>query len=117
MDDNGKVLCTLIQGFNDRGQRVFVRGASTRGNSLLQYYGLSVKELPFAADRDPSKWEKKMVGTNIPIIAEDYAKELHPAAFLLLPYSYLRQFQDRDREYLARGGQHIVPLPYAKVLE
>jgi hypothetical protein len=96
--------------------KVFVRGASTRGNSLLQYYGLNVSNFPYAADRDPAKWGKRMAGTNIPIISEQEAKDMNPAAFLLLPYSYLDSFLVRDREWLLTGGKFIIPLPEAKVV-
>jgi SAM-dependent methyltransferase len=112
VDANGQRLRTLV---NSMG-RVFVRGASTRGNGLLQYYGLSVQNLPLAADRDPRKWGKVMAGTNIPIMSEDQAKAQEPDAFLILPYSYLDQFLMRDKEWLLMGGKYIVPLPEARVM-
>lgn len=111
VDANGERLRALIKGSG----RVFVRGASTRGNSLLQYYGLGVDQLPFAGDRDERKWGKLMAGTNIPIISEQAAKQLHPDAFLLLPYSYLQSFLVRDKEWLLTGGKYILPLPEARV--
>lgn len=113
---NGVKLGKLLSDLRADGKRVFVRGASTRGNSLLQYYGLGVNELPYAADRDEHKWGKKMVGTDIPILSEAEAKAMNPDYFLVLPYSYLNQFVDRDRDYLAAGGGYIVPLPYARVI-
>ncbi|MDZ4263752.1 MAG: class I SAM-dependent methyltransferase [Pseudomonadota bacterium] len=109
---NGVKLRELIKSFDT----VYVRGASTRGNSLLQYYGLGVKDLPFAADRDPAKWGKRMAGTDIPIISEQEAKARNPDAFLLLPYSYLDSFLARDKEWLLTGGKFIIPLPEARVV-
>jgi len=112
VDVNGVKLRELIKSFDT----VYVRGASTRGNSLLQYYGLDVKDLPFAADRDPAKWGKRMAGTNIPIIGEQEAKDREPDAFLLLPYSYLNSFLARDKDWLLQGGKFIVPLPEARIV-
>lgn len=113
VDSNGGRLRDIIANFGSG--KVFVRGASTRGNSLLQYYGISVYQLPYAADRDPAKWGKRMAGTDIPIISEQEAKAMNPGAFLLLPYSYLEQFMIRDQEWLLTGGKFILPLPEARV--
>ncbi len=111
VDRNGDVLRAMLAGYAARGQRVFVAGASTRGNSLLQYYGLGVAELPFASDRDPRKAGRKMVGTDIPVISEEEAYAMKPDAWLLLPYSYLAQFLKRDREVFRAKSTFIVPLP------
>lgn len=113
VDNNRGALRVALNSFRKGG--VFVRGASTRGNSLLQYYRLSVDQLPYAADRDPAKWGKRMAGTDIPIISEAEAKGMNPQAFLLLPYSYLDQFMLRDQEWLLTGGKFILPLPEARV--
>lgn len=117
VDRNGAALRALLARYAARGERVFVAGASTRGNSLLQYYRLGVAELPFAADRDPRKAGRKMVGTNITVISEEDAYAMKPAAFLLLPYSYLEQFVLRSREVFNSRIPFIVPLPEVKVVK
>ena len=113
---NGIRLRGDLNDLKAQGKTVAVLGASTRGNSLLQAYGLSVAELPYASDRDPNKWGRKMAGTNIPILSEEEARGRHPDYFLVLPYTYIAQIREREREFLDRGGRFIVPLPVAKVV-
>lgn len=98
------------------GKRVDVYGASTKGNTLLQYFGLDHTLISAAAERNPDKWGKKTVGTLIPIIAEDDARAQHPDYFLVLPWHFLQEFVVREQAYLKSGGQFIVPLPQFRIV-
>ena len=59
-------------------KKIFLYGASTKGNTVLQYYGLDAKKIPFAAERSPFKWGKYTIGTGIKIISEAEAKKNKP---------------------------------------
>jgi len=95
-----------------RGKRVYVYGASTKGNTLLQYFGLDHSLITAAAERNPEKWGKVTVGTHIPIVSEDAAREAHPEFFLVLPWHFLDEFMEREKAYLQSGGRFIVPMPH-----
>ncbi len=94
------------------GKTVYVYGASTKGNTLLQYFGLDHRVITAAVERNPDKWGKVTVGTRIPIISEDEARKRKPDFFLVLPWHFLAEFQTRERDYLRAGGRFIVPMPY-----
>lgn len=94
------------------GKRVFVYGASTKGNTLLQYFGLDHSVIAGAAERNPDKWGKVTVGTRIPIVSEEDARRQNPDFFLVLPWHFLSEFQARERDYLRAGGRFVVPMPY-----
>ena len=95
---------------------VFVYGASTKGNTLLQYFGLDNTMITACAERNPSKWGKKTVATNIPIISEEEARGLKPTHFLVLPWHFKKEFIEREREYLENGGKMIFPLPEFEIV-
>jgi len=95
-----------------RRRTVYVYGASTKGNTLLQYFGLDSSLITAAAERNPDKWGKETVGTHIPIISEDAARAAKPDYFLVLPWHFIDEFQARERDYLLGGGRLILPLPY-----
>ncbi len=97
---------------HEKDKTVFVYGASTKGNTLLQYFGLDHHVIPAAADRNPDKWGKVTVGTRIPIVSEEEARAGGPDFFLVLPWHFLTEFQSRERAYLRTGGRFIVPMPY-----
>lgn len=109
-------LLGFIQREVGRGRTVYVYGASTKGNTLLQFCGLDHRLITAAADRNPDKWGKKTVGTLIPIISEEEARAERPDFFLILPWHFLTEFLERERAFLERGGQFIVPLPSVRVI-
>jgi SAM-dependent methyltransferase len=95
-----------------RGKKVYVYGASTKGNTLLQYFDLDASLITAAAERNPDKWGKRTVGTHIPIISEEEARAAKPDYFLILPWHFLEEFQIREKTYLLSGGKFIVPMPH-----
>ena len=99
-----------------KGKKVYVYGASTKGNTLLQFYGLDNSLTTAAAERNTDKWGKKTVGTMIPIISEKQARAEKPDYFLILPWHFLKEFQEREKEFLKNGGKFIVPLPEFKII-
>jgi NDP-4-keto-2,6-dideoxyhexose 3-C-methyltransferase len=94
------------------GKRTYVYGASTKGNTVLQYYGLDSTLIAGAAERNPDKWGRLTVGTHIPIVSEEEARRARPDFFLVLPWHFLREFQEREKQYLLDGGRFIVPAPH-----
>lgn len=96
----------------DGKKKVFVYGASTKGNAMLQYFGLDHRLITAAAERNPDKWGKVTVGTRIPIVSEDEARMTKPDYFLVLPWHFLEEFREREKDYLLSGGRFIVPLPH-----
>ena len=109
-------LVDFVCGEVHDGKTVYVYGASTKGNTLLQYCGLDNTLITAAAERNPDKWGKMTVGTRIPIISERKAREERPDYFLILPWHFLDVFVERERKYLESGGQFIVPRPELRVV-
>ena len=100
-----------------KGKKVYVYGASTKGNTILQYFGLDSNLIPFAADRSPEKWGKYTVGTGIKIISENEARKLKPDYFLVLPWGFIEEFRKREKNFLKKGGKFILPFPNFRLVE
>ena len=105
-------ILNFTQNEVQNGKKIYVYGASTKGNTVLQYYGLDQTIITAAADRNPEKWGKVTVGTHIPIISEEEARKAKPDYFLILPWHFLEEFKAREKEYLVSGGRFILPAPY-----
>jgi SAM-dependent methyltransferase len=101
-----------VRGAVADGKRVYVYGASTKGNTVLQYFGLDQTLITAAAERNPDKWGRVTVGSNIPIVSEAEARTAKPDYFLVLPWHFLQEFMAREHDYLYSGGRFIVPFPY-----
>lgn len=98
------------------GKKVYVYGASTRGNTLLQYFDLDHKLIAKAVERNPEKWGKKIASVGIPIISEEQAREEKPDYMLVLPWFFKDEFLKREKAYLKSGGHFIFPLPRMEII-
>jgi len=112
----GQKVRHFIEEEHRKGSKVYVYGASTKGNTLLQFWNLDHNIIVAAAERNPDKWGKKTIGTLIPIISEEQARADKPDYFLVLPWHFLDEFVKREQAYLSAGGKFIVPLPEFRLI-
>ena len=98
------------------GKTVYVYGASNRGNTILQYFGLDNALISKATDANPEKWGRKTVGTLIPIVSKEEARKDRPDYFVILPHHFLNEIVNEERDYLQSGGKFIVPLPRLSIV-
>ena len=113
---NKKKCLSFLRKCKVDGKKVFIYGASTKGNTLLQYYGIDSKMISFASERSPEKWGKYTIGTGVKIISEEYARKLNPEYFFVMPYAFIKEFVIREKKWLKKGGKFILPFPNFKVL-
>jgi len=97
-------------------KRVWIYGASTKGNVISQWYGLDTTLIEAAADRSPEKVGLHMVGTGIPIRSEEEFRRAKPDYALCLPYAFREEFLVREQEWRKGGGKFIFPLPTLEVV-
>jgi len=95
-----------------RGLEVHGYGASTKGNMLLQYFGINKDLLPFIAEINENKFGKFTPGSNIPIISEQESKLLNPYAYLVLPWHFKNSILERESSYMqSHNTKFCFPLP------
>ena len=109
-------LTRLIRGLNADGKTVLGYGASTKGNVVLQFCGLTNKDIPAIADVNPEKFGCFTPGTHIPIMSEEDARKMKPDYFLVLPWHFKDGILRREKEYLANGGKMIFPFPEIEIV-
>lgn len=116
IEENKKKCVDFIKQEVTNGKSVWIYGASTKGNTILQYYGLDHTLIEGASERSPEKWGKCTVGTGIPIVSEEEARKAQPDYFLVLPYAFFDEFYKREEEWRNKGGKFIVPLPQFRIV-
>jgi len=99
-----------------KGKSIYIYGASTKGNVLLQFCKIDHTLVTAAADKNPEKWGCRTPATNIPIISEEEARKINPDYFLVLPWHFKEEFLSREEKYLSAGGRFIFPLPEIEVI-
>ena len=110
-----KTVSFIVQEKN-KGKSIWGYGASTKGNTLLQYFGLDNTLIDGIAERSPFKYGLKTVGTNIPIYSEEDMRKAKPDYLLILPWHFINEFKERENDYLTNGGKFIVPCPQFEII-
>ena len=95
---------------------IFGYGASTKGNVILQYCGLSKKDIPYIAEVNEYKFGRVTPGTHIPIISEAEAKKMNPNYFMVLPWHFKENIVQRELKYIKNGGKLFFPLPKLEII-
>ena len=108
-------LTELLSRLKAEGKRIHVYGASTKGNTILQWCGIDHTVVDVAAERNPDKFGAFTLGTNIPIVSEQESRALKPDYYLVLPWHFRDEFVQREREVLDSGVGFIFPLPTVHV--
>lgn len=93
------------------GKSIWGYAASTKGNTLLQLFGLDDKLIDGIAEKQKVKWGRRTVGTNIPIYSEEDLRKAQPDYLLILPWFFRDTFIEREQAYLKKGGVMIFPAP------
>jgi SAM-dependent methyltransferase len=116
IEDLKKQTVDFIKEEKSKGKTICGYGASTKGNTLLQYFGLDNTLIDAIAERSPYKFGHKTIGTNIPILSEDDVRKMKPDYMLVLPWHFISEFTEREKEYLNGGGKFIVPCPKFEII-
>lgn len=109
-------LTRLIRALNADGKKILGYGASTKGNVVLQFCGLTNKDIPAIAEVNPEKFGCFTPGTHIPIIPEQEARAMKPDYFFVLPWHFKDGILRREKEYLTNGGKMIFPFPEIEIV-
>ena len=103
----------LIEQVNDclrHGKTIHLLGASTKIGTVLQFCGLTAKEIPFASDRDPLKHGLRIPGTGIPIVSEEQSRAMKPDVYLVGPWHFRDEIMARERQAGSRAT-FLWPMP------
>jgi hypothetical protein len=109
-------LVRLLKTLAADGKKVVGYGASTKGNVVLQFCGLTTNEVTAIAEVNEDKFGACTPGTHIPIIPESEARAMQPDYFLVLPWHFKEGILQREAEFLASGGRMIFPFPEIEIV-
>ena len=109
-------LTQLLKKLKKRGKRIHVYGASTKGNTILQWCGIDKRIVDVAAERNPDKYGARTLGTDIPIVSEDESRAMNPDFYLVLPWHFKEEFLQREANARGKGIKFIFPLPDVEIV-
>ncbi len=116
IQSNRQQLRSLLLKLKAEGKSIHVYGASTKGNTILQFCGLDHTILDCAADRNRDKHGARTLGTNIPIISEEESRARKPDYYLVLPWHFKHEFLQREKMTIQNGTHMIFPIPEIEIV-
>jgi hypothetical protein len=105
------IIRDLVVTSKARGMEIWGVGASTKGNTLLQYCDLDSELITAIAEVNPFKFGRHTPGTDIPIMSERDMLQAMPDIAIVLPWHFKSTIISGNQEYLMLGGKLIFPLP------
>jgi hypothetical protein len=109
-------LLALLAQLKAQGKRIAAYGASAKGSTLLNYFGIGGETLEYVVDRSTEKQGRYTPGTQLPILAPSHLATDRPDYLLLLSWNFLDEVLAQQAAYRAAGGKFIVPVPEVRVV-
>lgn len=109
-------VMTLLRQLQAQGKTIAGYGASAKGQTLLQYFGIGPDLFEYVADKAPLKQGRLTPGTHIPIVPADNILTEPTDYLFLLAWNFGDEIMRQQAEYKKRGGQFILPIPHPKVI-
>lgn len=117
IEEEKEKLRSLLIDLKNQGKRIHIYGASTKGNTILQFCGINNEIIECAAERNPDKYGARTLGTDIPIVSEADSRAMNPDYYLVLPWHFKSEFVEREKEMLDKGVGFIFPLPTIEIFK
>ncbi len=111
-----KKLLDLIYKIKKKEKKIFILGASTKGNTILQFLNIDNKLISSAVERNKEKIGAQTIGSKIKIISEKEAKKNLPDYYLVLPWHFKKEIITREKNFIKKGGSLIFPLPNVHIV-
>ncbi|MCF8007945.1 MAG: class I SAM-dependent methyltransferase [Methylovulum sp.] len=109
-------LKSLIDQLEGENKTIFTYGATAKGNTLLNFVGITSKQIPFCIDSTPLKQGKFLPKSNIKIISEIDGLLNPPDYFLLTAWNYKDEIIKKVRMAGNYHSKFIIPFPFVHVV-
>jgi SAM-dependent methyltransferase len=115
VDECRDSLREFLAGAKRAGKRVAAYGAAAKGNTLLNFCGVTAQDISFVADRNPHKQKKLLPGTHIPVVSPEELMQAKPDYVLILPWNLRDEIRQQLAGITAWDGRFVTPVPLVRI--
>ncbi|MDA1249845.1 MAG: class I SAM-dependent methyltransferase [Planctomycetota bacterium] len=108
-------LVGLLDRLKSENKRVAVYGASAKGSTLLNFFGIGKDQIDYVVDRSTVKQGHYTPGTHLKIYDPERLSEDQPDYCLLLTWNFAEEILQQQKKYRDQGGKFIIPIPEVRV--
>ncbi len=109
-------LVALLHELKASGRTIAAYGASAKGSTLLNAFGIGRDVIEFVVDRSTVKQGRFTPGTHMPILAPDMLVQRRPDYLLLLAWNFADEILAQQAAYREAGGRFIIPIPEVRIV-
>jgi SAM-dependent methyltransferase len=109
-------LLALLWRLKGKGRSIAAYGASAKGSTLMNAFGIDGRMIDFVVDRSSLKQGRFTPGNHLPILPPEALLERRPDYVLLLTWNFAPEIMAQQHEFQELGGRFIVPVPEVKVV-
>jgi SAM-dependent methyltransferase len=109
-------LLDLLRQLKDQGHTIAAYGASAKGSTLMNAFGIDKRLIDFVVDRSTLKQGRFTPGNHLPVLSPAALLERKPDYVLLLTWNFADEILAQQREFRRAGGKFIVPVPEVRVV-
>jgi len=108
-------LLDFLENARRQGKKVAAYGAAAKGNTLLNFCGVTRGDIDFAVDRNPHKQGRYLPGSRIPVLAPEALFEAKPDYVLILPWNLAEEIRKDMAGIADWGGKFVTPIPMLRI--
>ncbi|WP_339862943.1 class I SAM-dependent methyltransferase [Thalassospira alkalitolerans] len=109
-------LIAFVNQAHADGKKVAAYGAAAKGNTLLNYCGITSDQIAFVVDANPHKQNTLLPGSHIPVKSPDALQTEKPDYVIILPWNLKDEIMAAVSHVRDWGGQFVVAVPKVQIL-
>lgn len=107
---------TFLADCKVNGRSIAAYGAAAKGNTFLNYCGITSGDIDYVVDRSPHKQGLLLPGSRIPIKDPHEIQKTKPELLLILPWNLKDEIIEQMASVRTWGGRFVVALPRVEVI-
>jgi SAM-dependent methyltransferase len=100
----------------DEGKSVAAYGAAAKGNTLLNYCGVTSDQIGYVVDRNPAKQRTLLPGSHIPVRDPSALAAERPDFLLILPWNLRDEIIAQNAAFREQGGRFVTAIPRLAII-